>query len=259
MGTWRWDITTDRRTYDDRTCHLLGINPAQFKGLPEEFFSALHPDDRSRIKKALLEALEKRIPYESDFRVIGPDGAVRHIYSRGRPAYDDNDNPLSIGGIIWDATAQKQAEREREAILQQLHQARKMESIGTLAGGIAHDFNNLLGGILGTLSLIELELGKEFEFYQDIQEMKALIKRGANLNKQLLGFARRDRGDVRPLNLSDTLQKIAGMFGRTRKDITINFLCSPELPAVMADHMQIEQVLLNLLVNSGQAMPSGGY
>ncbi|MBN1656728.1 MAG: response regulator [Deltaproteobacteria bacterium] len=160
--------------------------------------------------------------------------------------------------ISTDITEQKRAQQEREKLFEQVFLAQKMESIGTLAGGVAHDFNNLLAGLMGGIALMELRLGKEFQYYNVIQEMKEIVNRGADLSRQLLGFARRGKFEVRVLDLNDVLEKTAKMFGRMRKDIVVRFNCFSASARVEADRTQIEQVLLNLFVNAGEAMPNGG-
>ena len=159
---------------------------------------------------------------------------------------------------VTDITERKQAEQERAELEAQLARAQKLESIGTFAGGIAHDFNNILGGILGGLSLLDLELGEANAHHDDILEMEALVERGAELTRQLLGFARRGKYDVRPLDLARVVRKTIAIFGRTRLDITVQIDVAPGLQAVLMDHSQLEQVLMNLFVNAGQAMGEGG-
>jgi PAS domain S-box-containing protein len=163
-----------------------------------------------------------------------------------------------LRGIIVDGTSRKRAEAEAKKLEAQLFQAQKLESIGTLAGGIAHDFNNLLTGILGGLSLLEFELGPSFPFRKELKEITDQVDRGAQLTKQLLGFARRGKYDEKPLDLNEVVDKTARMFGRTRKDIVLGLELTKSSSQVMADRTQLEQVLLNLFVNAGQAMPEGG-
>jgi CheY-like chemotaxis protein len=133
-----------------------------------------------------------------------------------------------------------------------------MEAIGTLAGGVAHDFNNILAGILGGLSLLELDLGDRMQRQADIREMKSLVERGADLAKQLLGFGHRGKYDARPLDLAQVTRQTGTMFSRTRRDVTLQYDFAQDLKAVLMDHTQLEQILLNLFVNAGQAMPRGG-
>jgi len=164
-----------------------------------------------------------------------------------------------LADMAWEIAERRRLEEEREELQLQLAQAQKMEAIGTLAGGIAHDFNNILAGILGGLSLVELEIENGSDSKTDIQEMKALVNRGAGLTKQLLGFARLGKYDLKPLDLARVVTKTSAMYGRARTDITIQLDFAPGLLAVLMDYSQLEQVLLNLLVNAGQAMPQGGH
>ncbi len=163
-----------------------------------------------------------------------------------------------LADVGWEIAERKRAERERAELQAQLLQAHKMEAIGTLAGGIAHDFNNILAGLLGGLALLELEQRDRGVASADIREMKALVERGAELTQRLLGFARRGKYDVRPLDLARVVEKTSAIFGRTRRDIVLQLDVAADCRAVLMDHAQLEQVLLNLLVNAGQAMPEGG-
>src|ERR1017187_3817492 len=164
-----------------------------------------------------------------------------------------------LADMAWEIAERRRMEEEREELQLQLAQAQKMEAIGTLAGGIAHDFNNILTGILGGLALVELEIENGSDSKTDIQEMKALVTRGAALTKQLLGFARLGKYDLKPLDLRRVVAETSAMYGRAHTDITIQLDFSPGLMAVLMDHSQLEQVVLNLLVNAGQTMPQGGH
>jgi nitrogen-specific signal transduction histidine kinase/CheY-like chemotaxis protein len=147
---------------------------------------------------------------------------------------------------------------ERENLRAQLVQAQKMEAIGTLAGGVAHDFNNLLMGIQGRTSLIMLETDRFHPSFEHLQEIENCIQKAAKLTKQLLGFARGGKYEIKPTDLSELVENSVHMFGRTRKDITIFKKYEEKLRPAAVDQSQIEQVLLNIFINAWQAMPEGG-
>ncbi|HVO68235.1 MAG TPA: PAS domain S-box protein [Syntrophales bacterium] len=165
-----------------------------------------------------------------------------------------------VGAIetLEDITDSKRAEEEKENLEKGLLHAQKMEAIGTLAGGIAHDFNNLLMGIQGYASLMLLTTDEDHPNYNRLKSIEALIRSGANLTAQLLGFARGGRYEVKPTNLNEIVKSTSSMFGRTRKEITIHQKYQEDIWPVEVDRGQIEQVLLNLYVNAWQAMPGGG-
>ena len=112
MGVWQYDIVKNKRSFDDQACSLLGINPAMFRGTPEDFFAMVHPDDRERVKAALKQTIEHNVPYEPEYRVVWVDGSIHYICARGELLRDDNGNPQAINGIIWDITERKHMENE---------------------------------------------------------------------------------------------------------------------------------------------------
>ncbi len=160
--------------------------------------------------------------------------------------------------IATDITHLKNLEKERVQFEEKLRQAQKLEAIGTLASGIAHDFNNLLMGIQGRTSLISIDLDGSHPHAEHTAAIEDYIKSAVNLTRQLLGFARGGRYEVKPFDINELLESSANMFGRTSKEIRILTKICPEPMIVEADRIQIEQVLLNIYVNALHAMPDGG-
>ncbi|MCJ7833731.1 MAG: response regulator, partial [Deltaproteobacteria bacterium] len=158
--------------------------------------------------------------------------------------------PASLN-FLRDITPQKKMET-------QFLQAQKMEAVGTLAGGIAHDFNNLLMSIQGNASLILLDIDTGHPHYSKLKSIEQQVQAGAELTKQLLGRARGGKYEVKPTAINMLIGKGLDLFGRTKKEITIHKYLQEEVWTVEVDRSQIEQVLLNLYVNAGHAMPAGG-
>ncbi len=136
----------------------------------------------------------------------------------------------------------------------QLQQAQKMEAIGALAGGIAHDFNNLLTAIQGHISIIQLKTELEPLLEKKFSRIEKIIARGANLTKQLLGFARGGKYQIEALNLNQVINDSLELFARTHKDLIINTKLADKLYRIEGDQGQIDQVLLNIYVNAWQAI-----
>ncbi len=209
----------------------------------------------------LGEAAEQRTR-EMDYRVL--DGEMVEIeYSETIngvpvtmhvvkvPMFDAAGEIIGICGVARDITQTRQLEA-------QLLQAQKMEAIGTLAGGIAHDFNNLLMGIQGHVSLMLMDTTSEHPHAAHLTGIEDMIRSGATLTRQLLGFARGGKYEVKPTDLNDLIRKSSEMFGRTKKEVKIPRREQDNLWIVDADRGQIEQVFLNMYVNAWQAMPGGG-
>ncbi len=140
----------------------------------------------------------------------------------------------------------------------QLRQAQKMEAIGTLAGGIAHDFNNLLMGIQGNISLSISDLDSASPLLENLKKVEQYVLDGVELTKQLLGFARGGKYEVRLTDVNHLLKEQSLLFSRANKQIRFEMNYAPNLWSVEADRGQLEQVILNLYMNAVQAMPQEG-
>jgi PAS domain S-box-containing protein len=179
------------------------------------------------------------------------DGKMIPVVISGATLYDRSGQPVGRIINLRDISEQKRLQA-------QLQHAQKMESIGTLAGGIAHDFNNLMMAIQGYVSLMLLDLEPSHPHYEALLSIEQKIQSGSKLTAQLLGYARKGKYKVRPIDLNHLIQETSDAFGRMRKDITIQRDLAPDSLCVLADKGQMEQVLFNLFVNSADAMPKGG-
>lgn len=148
---------------------------------------------------------------------------------------------------------------ERKSLEAQLLQAQKMEAVGRLAGGVAHDFNNLLTVIAGFGELLSESLDRDSPLREYSEEIKKAAERASHLTRQLLAFGRRQILQPQVLDLNTVVADVDKMLRRLiGEDIQLRTVQSPGLGRVMADPMQIQQILLNLAVNSRDAMPKGG-
>ncbi len=163
-----------------------------------------------------------------------------------------------IVAIYEDITDRKKAEEDKKKLEAQLIQSQKMEAIGTLAGGLAHDFNNLMMGIQGCTSILMMEFQNDPLRYERLKSIEHFIRSGTELTRQLLGFARGGKYEIKTIDLNQLIEKTASLFARTKKEITIHYSFTENIALVDVDRGRMEQVLLNMLVNAWQAMPGGG-
>ena len=213
-----------------------------------DFFSAAEKERMLR-RLDLLRPGKPMVTYEQASRAETGETMWRQWTDRA--LFDEHGTAREYQSVSIDITEKKNVENK-------LQQAQKMEAIGTLAGGIAHDFNNLLMGIQGNISLMYLDVNCWHPLYENIHSIEQLVDSGANLTRQLLGFARGGKYVVKPVNLNGVVAKTAALFGRTRKSIRIHETYEPEVRMVSADQGQIEQVLINLYLNAWQAMEEKG-
>ncbi len=236
---------------------ILGELPDHFLG--QSFLAFCHPEHRDRVAGVMERLVEE--PSESlqiEFRAVHRDGSTRWLEATGRNMLDD----AAVGGIVCnlrDATARKRAEVALRRTEEQLRQAQKMEAIGNLAGGVAHDFNNLLSVILSYSSLLAQDMTPGDPRRSDLQEIEAAGRRAVDLTRQLLAFSRQQILQPKVVSLNDIVAGMERMLRRLiGEDVELTVLLSSSLGKVKVDPGQIEQIVMNLAVNSRDAMPQGG-
>jgi PAS domain S-box-containing protein len=239
---------------------FLDINPAGVElygySLKEEILRldigrdlCVDPSQREEIKQ-ILESQGFVKDYELSYK--RKDGKHITVIETITAVRDGSGNVVACRGIQRDVTEQKKLQ-------QQLLQAQKMESIGTLAGGIAHDFNNLLAGILGYASFMKSKMNQDDPFFAYADTIEKSSMRAAELTSQLLAFARGGKYDIKSINLNGVVEETLTILDRTLdKSVEIEVNLDSQLPTVEADSGQLQQVLMNLCVNASDAMPSGG-
>lgn len=220
------------------------------------------PDERVQQVMGLLEGLKSiYAPLTAADRGIG----LLSVYSRDL-VEADVPTVTAFANQIAAAWHKAQLMRDLEESMEELKRtqdqllhAQKMEAVGRLAGGLAHDFNNILTTIIGYSEFLAASLNKNDPRWADVQEIKSAAERAASLTRQLLAFSRRQVMRPQILDLNALIDDLEKMLRRLiGEDIELVTALEPGLWAVRADPSQIEQVLLNLVINSRDAMPSGG-
>jgi signal transduction histidine kinase/CheY-like chemotaxis protein len=264
----------------------------------QDLLAAVHPDDRAPRQEVLERSIKTGKDYSFEYRNIWPDGSVHWVDVRARAVRRLDGSLKSLVGVSSDITARKTFEIERENLLaqlaaertalaeltatleqrveersaelmkevaarekaqEQLRQAQKMETIGQLTGGVAHDFNNLLMAVMGNLDLLRKRVPDDPRLHRLIDGALQGAERGASLTQRLLAFARQQDLKALPVNLGalihgmiDLLERSLGPRIALRLDIPKN------LPPARVDANQLELAILNLAINSRDAMPDGG-
>ena len=237
------------RSANPATAAMLGAaSPAALVGKP--LLDVVHPGARPAVEAAMAQVLagERLAPMESRF--VRLDGSVLEVELAAIP-FDDAGG-ASVQVFVRDVSERKQLEA-------QLRQAQKMEAVGQLAGGIAHDFNNLIGVITGYGDLLARELPADHPGARRLAQIRQAADRAAALTRQLLAFSRRQVLEPKTLDLNALVKEMTAMLQRViGEDVELARVLDPGLGRVRADRGQVEQMVLNLVVNSRDAMPRGG-
>ena len=247
-------------SFDPRTNKLLHISPAceQVYGLPHQAFFE-NPQFWKRVATTadlpVIESAQSRLEagqnVSCEYRIAKPDATTRWVHARMKPVHDSEGHMVRVDGIITDISERKELEA-------QFLRAQRLENLGSLAGGIAHDLNNVLAPIVMGLQLLR-DRHKDPGTVSTLATLESCAKRGANLVKQILMFARGVEGRRVPVDTGRLIVDLEKILRRTfAKSIRIALEVDPDLWTVSADTTQLEQVLMNLCVNARDAMPGGG-
>jgi PAS domain S-box-containing protein len=219
-----------------------------------------HPQDAAAIEEwvqKLLEGDTGQVSFERHY--LRKSGEPVWCATNITLLHDAGGRPSYFLGMVQDINERKRAEGERNRLQQQLFQAQKMEALGTLAGGIAHDFNNLLSVMLGFASLARQRLSSDDPLQDSMSMIEESAQRAAELTRQLLGFARPERQQVKPVCVQEVLNRVRRMVERTfDRNINVEIHKGSEPLWVNAEPSYLEQALLNLCINARDAMPQGG-
>lgn len=214
------------------------------------FRTVVHPDDLPDVEERFASTLEGYFEPFS-FRIRDKKGDVRFVRTAIRALLKDG-IPIGMTGVLIDMTDYRRME-------EQLQFSQKMESVGRLAGGIAHDFNNILLVILNYADLLLDEAKEGDPIRTSLEEIRRAGERAAALTKQLLAFSRRQIMQPQPINLNEVVSGMESMLRRLLgEDVQLVVRLAPDLGIVKVDPGQMGQVIMNLAVNSRDAMPNGG-
>jgi PAS domain S-box-containing protein len=237
-----------------RIVDLLGYPLEQWQSGRGLWEQVLHPDDRERVVAEIARERGRHDRIRVEYRMVAADGrTVFVIDDMVLLRHPDGSAPV-YQGVIIDIT-------ERETLQEQLRHVQRVDAIGRLAGGIAHDFNNLLMGIIGysDFAIEANAAGDPERVHQDIERVRASADRARSLTQQLLAFGRKQVLREQPVNVGSAIAEVEELLRRViGEDIEVVVDVDPNTGFVNVDPAQFEQLLINLAINSRDAMPGGG-
>jgi PAS domain S-box-containing protein len=216
---------------------------------PSSFLDPVHPEDIERLAVAFQDCLAGQRPFDETYRIVRPDGTTRWVHARAAiEAGPDGD--LEVG-IATDVTERREQE-------EQLLHTQKLESLGLLAGGIAHDFNNILVSVLGNAELARLEARSDGDVQPLLDEIVRAAERASGLCRQMLAYSGRGPLEREAVDLRQVSSEMEGLLRTSLpKTVDLQLRFAEDLPRVQADVSQVHQVLMNLVMNAGDAVSEG--
>ncbi|HZX89845.1 MAG TPA: MASE1 domain-containing protein [Rudaea sp.] len=262
LTLWNWDVASDTVWATDQGRKFFGFEPNE----PMDHATLaghVHPDDRAVRAAAIRQTLATGGSYESEFRIILPDGTVRWIAARGRSHGNAiNGAPQRVIGISMDITRQKQAAAEAQLQREELAHLSRVAVLSTLTGSLAHELNQPLTSILSNA-----QAGQRFLSHDppDLVEVSAILsdivhadRRAGEIIWRLRAMLRRGEVVLQQVSVNDSLEELLRLIGSDliARGVSVSNLTAAGLPPAVADRVQLQQVFLNLIVNACDAMAS---
>jgi PAS domain S-box-containing protein len=250
---WDWNITAGTVWWNEGFFTAFGYAPGEIAPSLDSWSAHIHPDERASIVASIHAVIAATaITWGAEYRFQRKDGSFASVLDRAFILRDSTGQAIRMVGGLRDLTEQKKMEA-------QFLRAQRMDSIGTLAGGIAHDLNNVLAPILMSIELLKLDPNNDPGRVKMLDTIMVSCRRGADLVRQVLSFARGLDGQRVAVRLRHLIDDLGEMIGETfPRNIRIVSDIANDIWPVTGDPTQLHQVLLNLTVNARDAMPHGG-
>lgn len=245
----------------DGALALTECTPSELMSQKVTYGSLVLPEEAEYVWNTVQEKISQKCPFEVEYRIRTPSGQIKWVWEKGIGIFSEDDHLLALEGFITDITKLKQSEAEQAQLQSELQQAQKLEAMGQLTGGIAHDFNNILGIILGYTSLaLKRFTGKDQDkLVEYLTHVEKAGERAKGLVSKMLAFSRNEPYNHKPLLiqsvLSDDIKMLSAILPSS---IEISTEIEEDVPAVLTDKTQLNQLLMNLCVNARDAMNGQG-
>ena len=259
LGLWTWDVGSDTFWATSRARAMFGFSESEHIDRAR-FLGALHPDDREATNQAIEDALATRSGYDVEYRVPLPDSKIRWIAARGQVERGARGTSTLMRGVVLDVSTRRQTELELQRLHSELAHASRVSMMGQLALALAHELSQPLGAILRNTEAAELFLEHD---PPDLDELRAILvdirhddqRAGAVIDRLRAGLKRRTIA-LRPLSLSEELASVAALArgDAMARKVALEIDAAPDLPLVIGDAVQLQQVLLNLALNAMDAV-----
>jgi PAS domain S-box-containing protein len=267
-GSWAWSPVTDDIRYWSEECYrVLGFDPAGSPPRFETFFQRLHPDDQPGFRELIQTAIREKAEWEADYRIVHPDGPVRDIHVVGHPVLSSSGHLVEFVGTVIDVTERRRAEQERARLRQMeadLAHINRVSTLGEMAASLAHEIKQpIAAAITSANSCIEW-LAHEPPNLDRARAAAARIDKYGNRAAEIIDRIRslykksppqRELVDVNGI-IHEMLTLLKGE--ATRYPIAMRAELATDLPKIMADHVQLQQVFMNLMLNAIEAMKDSG-
>ena len=261
-GSWGWNIATGKLVWSEEHCLIFGFDPDVVVPTFQLFSERIYPEDRSLVQKTLDEAIRERSGFSLEFRIVLPDGSIKHLHGVGRPVLSAAGNIDDYIGTTMDITERKRGEDALRTAQADLTRVARLTTMGELAASIAHEINQPLGAIVASSNACLRWLEKDQPQLDEARRAAERVirdgHRAGNIIKSVRALLGTSAPDMTELDINDAIREILIL---TRSELHVHNVAletelSDGLAPVMGDRGRLQQVILNLVMNAIEAMSS---
>jgi PAS domain S-box-containing protein len=263
-GSWAWNVERRENVHwSQEQYRLFGLDPESNSLSFEKAFQRIHPEDQATFNQVVERAIRERSDFEVDFRIVLPDGSTKYSRSVGHPVFNDSDELVEFVGTGIDMTERRQAEKERERLRQlqaDLAHMNRATTMGELTASLAHEINQPITAAATDARTCLRWLGREHPDIEEARESATrvvnAVTRAADIISRLRQLFKKGPPQTNPVDLGEVIQEMVGLLRSeaSRHSVSIVTELSEDLPRVVADRVQLQQVLMNLMLNGIEAM-----
>jgi PAS domain S-box-containing protein len=264
-GSWAWNVSSGEIYWSLEHFRVFGLDPEIVKPTYDAMIQWSHPEDRSLLQETFEKAVRERTQYELAFRIVCPDGTVKHIHSLAHPVFNAAGELTEYVGTMMDITERKLNEEALQKALAELAHVNRVLTVGELTASIAHEVNQPLGAIVtngnASLRLMSRETPDLEGSREGIECMISDAMRASEVIQRIRALLKKTTPEKKPLNINETTQEVIGLSAGqlAMNQVVLRTELATNPPHVLGDRVQLQQVLLNLILNANEAMSKPGW